>query len=47
MFYHYFADGELEEALEAAGYQVVEKAHITSKSNVRWTHLSRQEEGQF
>jgi SAM-dependent methyltransferase len=33
MFYHYFADGELEEALEAAGYQVVEKAHITSKSN--------------
>jgi len=33
MFYHYFADGELEEALEAAGYQVVEKARITSKSN--------------
>ncbi len=33
MFYHYFADGELEEALEAAGYQVVEKAHITSKPN--------------
>jgi len=33
MFYHYFADGELEEALEAAGYQVVEKAPITSKSN--------------
>jgi len=33
MFYHYFADGELEEALEAAGYQVVEKAHITGKSN--------------
>src|SRR5437764_2318694 len=32
MFYHYFADGELEEALEAAGYQVVEKARITSKS---------------
>src|SRR5207237_5719746 len=33
MFYHYFADGELEEALEAAGYQVVEKGHITGKSN--------------
>ncbi|TMD01688.1 MAG: methyltransferase domain-containing protein [Chloroflexi bacterium] len=33
MLYHYFADGELEEALEAAGYQVVEKAHITGKSN--------------
>ena len=33
MFYHYFADGELEEALKAAGYQVVEKAPITSKSN--------------
>src|SRR5947208_4556619 len=33
MFYHYFADGELEEALEAAGYQVVEKVHITGKSN--------------
>src|SRR5947209_8512284 len=33
MFYHYFADGELDEALEAAGYQVVEKAHITGKSN--------------
>jgi SAM-dependent methyltransferase len=33
MFYHYFADGELEEALEAAGYQVVEKAPITSRSN--------------
>src|SRR6266446_1610859 len=33
MFYHYFADGELEEALEAAGYQVVEKAPISSKSN--------------
>src|SRR5947209_166890 len=33
MFYHYFADGELEEALEAAGYQVVEKAHITGRSN--------------
>jgi len=33
MFYHYFADGEVEEALEAAGYQIVEKAHITSKSN--------------
>src|SRR5712691_5725216 len=32
MFYHYFADGELEEALEAAGYQVVEKAHITDKT---------------
>jgi SAM-dependent methyltransferase len=25
MFYHYFAEGELEEALEAAGYQVLEK----------------------
>jgi|SRR5579863_10538654 len=33
MFYHDFADGELEEALEAAGYQVVGKAHIKSKSN--------------
>ena len=33
MFYHYFADGELEESLEAAGYQVVEKVPITSKSN--------------
>src|SRR5436309_10860149 len=33
MFYHYFAEGELEEALEVAGYQVVEKVHITSKSN--------------
>src|SRR5438270_1433905 len=33
MFYHYFVDGELEEALEAAGYQVVEKVHITGKSN--------------
>src|SRR5260221_617541 len=33
MFYHYFAVGELEEALEAAGYEVVEKAHITGKSN--------------
>ncbi len=33
MFYHYFADGELEEALEAAGYQVVDKAPITGKSN--------------
>ena len=31
MFYHYFADGELEEALEAAGYEVLEIAHITSK----------------
>jgi SAM-dependent methyltransferase len=26
MFYHYFAEGELEEALEAAGYQVLEKS---------------------
>ncbi len=25
MFYHYFAEGELEEALEATGYQVLEK----------------------
>lgn len=33
MFYHYFADGELEEALEAAGYQVVDKAAVTGKSN--------------
>jgi SAM-dependent methyltransferase len=33
MFYHYFVDGELEEALEAAGYQVVEKVHIPGKSN--------------
>jgi SAM-dependent methyltransferase len=33
MFYHYFAEGELEDALEAAGYQVVGKAHITGKSN--------------
>jgi SAM-dependent methyltransferase len=33
MFYHYFADEELEEALEVAGYQVVEKVHITGKSN--------------
>jgi len=31
MFYHYFAEGELEEALEAAGYQVVEKVAMTSK----------------
>ncbi len=33
MFYHYFADGELEEALETAGYQVVDKAPVTGKSN--------------
>src|SRR3989440_3149407 len=33
MFYHDFADGEIEEALEAAGYLVVEKVHITGKSN--------------
>jgi SAM-dependent methyltransferase len=33
MFYHYFAEGELEEALEAAGYHVVEKAYVTGKSN--------------
>ena len=33
MFYHYFAVGELEEALEAAGYEVVEKAPITGKSS--------------
>jgi SAM-dependent methyltransferase len=33
MFYHYFAEGELEEALEAAGYQVVEKASISGESN--------------
>src|SRR5216684_7785384 len=33
MFYHYFADGELEEALEAAGYQVVERVDITGKFN--------------
>ncbi len=33
MFYHYFADGELEEALEAAGYHVVDKAPITGKPN--------------
>ncbi len=33
MFYHYYADGELEEALEAAGYEVVDKVHITGKSN--------------
>src|SRR5258708_3342324 len=33
MFYHYFADGELEEALEAAGYRVVDKASITGESN--------------
>jgi SAM-dependent methyltransferase len=33
MFYHYFADGELEEALEAAGYQVMDKAPITGKSD--------------
>jgi len=33
VFYHYFADGELEEALEAAGYQVVEKARITGRSD--------------
>jgi SAM-dependent methyltransferase len=33
MFYHYFAEGEIEEALEAAGYQVVEKVHIKGKSN--------------
>ena len=26
MFYHYFAEGELEKALEAAGYQVLEKS---------------------
>jgi SAM-dependent methyltransferase len=33
MFYHYFAEGELEAALETAGYQVVDKAPITGKSN--------------
>jgi SAM-dependent methyltransferase len=33
MFYHDFADGELEEALETAGYQVVDKALVTGKSN--------------
>jgi SAM-dependent methyltransferase len=33
MFYHYFADGELEQALEAAGYRVVDKASITGESN--------------
>jgi SAM-dependent methyltransferase/TPR repeat protein len=33
MFYHYFAEGEIEEALEAAGYQVVEKVPIIGKSN--------------
>jgi len=33
MFYHYFADGELEQALEAAGYRVVDKAAITGESN--------------
>jgi SAM-dependent methyltransferase len=33
IFYHYFAEGEIEEALEAAGYLVVEKVHITGKSN--------------
>ncbi len=33
MFYHYFADGELEEALETAGYQVVDTAPVTGKSN--------------
>jgi len=32
-FYHYFAEDELEKALEAAGYQVVDKAHFTGKSN--------------
>ncbi len=31
IFYHYFAEGELEEALVAAGYQVVEKVQITGK----------------
>ncbi len=34
MFYHYFAEGELEEALEAAGYRIVEKFSLSSKSNV-------------
>ncbi len=33
MFYHDFADSELEEALETAGYQVVDKALVTGKSN--------------
>ena len=33
MFYHYFADGELEQALGAAGYRVVDKAAITGESN--------------
>jgi len=33
MFYHYFAEGELEEALEAAGYEIVENVHIKDKSN--------------
>ncbi|HYX51094.1 MAG TPA: methyltransferase domain-containing protein, partial [Ktedonobacteraceae bacterium] len=33
IFYHYFAEGEIEDALEAAGYQVVEKVPIIGKSN--------------
>jgi SAM-dependent methyltransferase/TPR repeat protein len=33
MFYHYFAEGELEEALEVAGYEVVEKVPIRDTSN--------------
>ncbi len=33
MFFHYFTDGELKEALEAAGYQLVERTQIAGKSN--------------
>ena len=33
MFYHYYAEGELEEALVAAGYEVVEKVPIGEPSN--------------
>src|SRR5258708_16707335 len=33
MFYHDFGDRGLEEALEAAGCQVVDKALVTGKSN--------------
>ena len=33
MFYHYFADGELEQALEAAGYRVVDKVLIIGESS--------------
>lgn len=33
MFYHYFAEDELEASLEAAGYQILEKPHIRNERN--------------